>query len=572
MALAERMRSYADRTGYGRVIRHRDLRLLLGGLLVSASGTWAYNVAVLAFVYERTGSLTWVSAAGLVRFLPMLLAGPYAGVLAERIERVRLMVSSDLVCCASQIGLAMVAVLDGPVEVALVLAALTAVANSVYFPAVTAMIPQLAGEEDLAAANALNATIDNLVVIVGPALGAAMLALGSPALAFALDSLSFALSALLVIRIRTRSSPSDVTEGGEAGLLRQMAVGIRTILSSGSVAWLVGFCAVASFVYGTDVVLFVEVSRAKLGTGAEGFGYLLVGLGAGGVLAATVIDRLAKSGRLGAAVVVGMCAFCLPTALLTVVHEPGVAFALQIVRGAGTLVVDVLAVTALQRALAPNLVARVFGVFDAVTIGSIAIGTLIAPPLVDGLGLDGSLIILGFLFPALALATYPTLARLDRRGQARLAGLAPRMTALEQVAIFGPASRAVLERLAAEAKEVTAYPGTTIVREGEPANAFYVLVDGSVEVTAVGEAGGPAQRIRTLSPVSAFGEIGLIEETPRTATVSALGRCRLYRIAGDAFLEALASTPPTGSFIETARGRLTRTHPSRSPAHTPPGM
>jgi len=546
--------------------------LLLGALLVSATGSWAYNVALLAFVYERTESLTWVSAAGLARFIPMAVVGPYAGVIAERFERIRLMAASDLICLASQAGLALTAALDGPILLALALASVTTVANSVYFPAVSATIPEVAGEDDLAAANALNATIENLVVIVGPALGGILLALSSPTLAFAVDALTFGVSALLVIRVGQRSTPSDVTEGGEAGLARQLSVGLRTIAESGAVAWLVAFCAAASFIYGTDVVLFVDVSQSKLGTGGEGFAYLLVGLGIGGVVAATGIHRLSESGRLGGAVVAGLIAYCAPTLLLTVVHAPAVAFALQIVRGAGTLVVDVLAITALQRTLAPNLVARVFGVFDSVTIGAIGLGTLLTPAVVALIGLDGTLLAAGLVFPLFALGAYPTLRRLDARAQARLAGLESRLATLEQVAIFGPASRAALERLAAEAREVVVPAGSAIVREGEPADAFYVLFEGSVDIAARGEAGGPERHIRTMEPVSAFGEIGLLQRSARTATVTALESCSLYRIRGEAFLEALASAPASGAFVETARGRLALTHPSSQPALASDGV
>ena len=562
-ALGERLGRYAARTGYGRVVRHRDLRLLLGALLVSATGSWAYNVALVAFVYERTGSLTWVSAAGLARFVPMALVGPYAGVIAERFERIRLMATSDLVCLTSQAGLAVTAAFDGPVVLALVLAVVTTVANSVYFPAVSATIPEMAGEDDLAAANALNATIENLVVIVGPALGGVLLALGSPTLAFAADALTFGVSALLVTRIGRRSTPSDVTEAGRAGLARQLSVGLRTIAESGPVAWLVAFCAAASFIYGTDVVLFVDVSQSKLGTGGDGFAYLFVGLGIGGVVAATGIDRLSQSGRLGGAVVAGLIAYCAPTALLTVVHAPAVAFVLQIVRGAGTLVVDVIAITALQRALAPNLAARVFGIFDSITIGAIALGTLLTPAVVDLIGLDGALLAAGLVFPVFALGAYPTLRRLDVRARARIASLEQRLAALEQVAIFRSASRTALERLAAEAREVVVPAGSAIVREGQPADALYVLVEGNVDVSSAGEAGGPQRHIRTMKPVCAFGEIGLLARSSRTATVTALQSSRLYRIRGEAFLEALASAPASGAFVETARGRLALTHPSR---------
>src|SRR5215467_4609472 len=110
-------------------LRHRDLRLLFGGLVISASGSWAYNVALLAYVFDRTHSLGWVGAAGLGRFLPALVFSTYGGVIAERFERVRVMVASDLVCLVFQVGLCVAAALTAPAWVAIFLAALTAVGN-----------------------------------------------------------------------------------------------------------------------------------------------------------------------------------------------------------------------------------------------------------------------------------------------------------------------------------------------------------------------------------------------------------------------------------------------------------
>src|SRR5215211_5129387 len=116
-------------TGYRSALRHRDLRLLFGGLVISATGSWAYNVALLAYVYDRTHSLGWVGAARLGRFVPVLLASSYGGVVAERVERVRLMVGSDALCLALQAVIAVVAVASGPAAVIIALAGLTAVAN-----------------------------------------------------------------------------------------------------------------------------------------------------------------------------------------------------------------------------------------------------------------------------------------------------------------------------------------------------------------------------------------------------------------------------------------------------------
>jgi CRP-like cAMP-binding protein len=545
-------------------LRHRDLRLLFGGLVISASGSWAYNVALLAYVFDRTHSLGWVGAAGLGRFLPALVFSTYGGVIAERFERVRVMVTSDVLCLVFQAALAVAAALTAPAWLAILLAACTAVASVVYSPSVAAMLPELAGEDDLVAANALNGTIDNLVVIVGPAIGAGLLALGSASVAFAVNAVSFGVSAFMVSRMKARSRPVDVTEGDTAGLFKQMAVGVQAIFSSGAARVLVMFSVLASFVYGTDTVLLVGVSDAQLGTGPEGFGYLLAGLGVGGILMALVVDRLASSRRLALIITAGMAVYCLPTALLVAVHEPGVAFVLEVIRGGGTLVVDVLAITALQRAVSDDVIARVFGVFFALILGAISLGTIVTPPIVNGPGLHAALYIMGFVPFGIGLLGYPSLVRIDRESAARLTELEPRIALLEQLGIFASANRAVLERLAAACTVVLARAGEPIVREGDEADALYVIVSGRVDVKSRGE-GETERHIRVMEPGTYFGEIGVLERIPRTATVTALEDVELYRIEGTAFLDALATASATPSLLAGARTRLARTHPSLEP-------
>lgn len=549
-------------SAYRQALRRHDLRLVLSGLLISDLGNWAYNVALLAYVFDHTRSLGWVGAAGLARFLPALVLSPYAGVVAERFERVRVLVASDVVCMALQGVLALVALADGPPGAVVALAGLSAIAGLVYNPAVSALIPQLAGENELTAANALNGTIENVTVMVGPAIGAGLLAIGSPAFVFAVNAASFAISAAIVARIRARSRPVDVTDEGAAGPLAQMLVGARTILTSASARVPVALCALVSFVYGTDMVLFVGVSEQRLGTGSQGFGYLLAGLGVGGLAAAAWVNGLASSRRLAIVITAGAVLYSVPTALLTIVHSPALAFALQLLRGAATLIVDVLAVTALQRAVPEETLARVFGVFFAIVLGAISLGTLVTPPVVDALGLDGGLLVMAFAPAALALACLPTLLRLDRAAAERLAELAPRIAVLERLGIFTAAPQAVLERLASVCAVATFDAGEAIVREGEPADALYVILDGAVDVTARGES-GQEHRLRSMGPDTYFGEIGLLERIPRTATVTAQVPTRCYRIDGDEFLDALTSTPPARSLIEGARSRLATSHPSR---------
>lgn len=549
---------------YRSVLAKRDVKLLFGGVVVSDIGTWAYSVALLAFVFDRTHSLGWVGAASVVRFVPQLLLSAYGGVLAERYERIRLMVCSDLACALWQGALAVVAGADGSPALGLALAALTAASSVVYEPAAAAMLPSLAGEDDLTAANALNSTVGELAVIVGPAIGAGLLVLGSPSFVFALNAASFAISAAIVSRIRTRSKPVDVTEGGTAGPLAQMAVGARTILRLAAARTLVAYSVLVTFVYGTDTVLFIGVSQHKLGTGSQGWGYLMAGIGVGGVLAAGAVNRLAASRRLGAIILAGALGYCLPTALLIVVHSPALAFVIQVFRGSSTLVVDVLAVTALQRAVPSDALARVFGVFFAFILSAMALGAVITPPVVSALGLDGGLWVMSLGPSVLAIAGYPALVAIDRETADRARELEPKVALLSQLEIFAVATQPILERLAAAALEVTFDPGNTIVREAEPADALYVLAEGEVEVSARGGQGGPEQRIRAMTAPSYFGEIGVLEGIPRTATVTALSACRCERIDGDTLLDALLASPPSSALVETTRGRLAVTHPARS--------
>jgi len=548
---------------YRSALAARDLRLLFTGLIVSATGSWAYNVGLLALVYERTHSLVWIGAAGIARFVPALIASPYGGVIAERTERIRLMVIADVLCAVWQIGLVLVAVSGAPIGIALGLSALTSVTNVVYSPAVAATIPSMVTENDLVAANAINGTIDNLVVIAGPAVGAVLIVLGSPSWTFAVNSASFAVSALIVARIRTRSRPVDVTEKGTVGPFRQMLVGMRTILHNTSARPLVGLCALASFLYGTDTVLFVAVSQQRLGTGSEGFGYLLAGLGIGGILMAPFMDRLGKSKNLAPMILAGISLYCLPTAVLAWTHNATLAFVIQIIRGGATLVVDVMAITSLQRTVRSDELARVFGVFWAIVLGAISLGALITPQIVSAIGLNGALFIMALAPFVLGLLGYVSLHRIDLAAAVQADALAPRVALLEQLDMFVSASRLVLERLAAAESEVDFPPSVPIVVEGDPSDAMYVLKSGEVEVRSRGESGGPEELRATLQAPAYFGEIGVLGHLPRTATVIARTYCECARIEGAALFEALNATGPSASLMDIATSRLSVAYPSQ---------
>ena len=523
-------------------------------------GDWAYNVALVVYVYEHTHSAAWVSAATLGRMIPRFLSSPYGGVIAERFERVHVMITSDLLRCLAMTAMTIAVAVESPAWGVIAIAAVITVLGSVYDPSTAAMVPQLLGEEDLAAGNAVTEGINNVAIIAGPGIGAIVLALGSTAVVTGIDAVTFLISALLLSRMTARSTPTDVTSDG--GALKQMTVGIRAIAKSPTASLLVSFPFFTTFLYGVDTVLFVYLSKEKLGTGANGYGYLLVALGVGGVIATAFVNRAAALPRLSAVMTIGMIAFTLPTLPLIWVHSPVVASLLEVVRGIATLIVDVIAMTALQRSLPPELISRVFGAFWALIILGLGLGALVTPILLDTTSLNLTIALDALVIPVLAVVAFPRLASLDRIAAEQNVRFAPRIRLLESFDIFGAASRPVIERLARTATETIVEPGVVVIREGDAADAWYVLVEGEVDESARGE-GARTRHIRTMSAPAYMGEIGLLEQVPRTATIKAKTACKFWRIDGDDFLSALTQSSLSPAFVSGMTVRLHRTHPSR---------
>ena len=544
-------------------LRHRDFALFISGFTAASIGSWAYNVALVVWLIDETGSPGWVAAATAGRFIPALLFSAYGGVVAERFERVRLMVSLDLAAASVMVCLSVEMAAGAPPWAVVATAALATTVGIAYEPAAAALTPQLVGERDLGSANALRNTIDNVCVIAGPGLGALLLVLGEPWVAVAVNAGTYVVSAACTGAIKTRSTPVDVTEGGEVGPLRQMLVGITAINSSASTATLTAFCVIATMVYGIDSVLFVLVSEDVLGTGAEGYGYLLAGLGVGGVLAAPLVPRLERLPRLGLVIWLGMAAYCLPTLLFLVVDQPVAGFVIQVVRGASTLVVDVLAITALQRTLPSDVLARVFGAFNGLLMIAVLIGSALVTPVVNALGLDAVFWVSGLAVPLLCLLAWPWLRRMDAELAARRAELAPKLALLGACDLFSQVGEGPLDQLAGSAVFADVVAGQTMVAQGAAADSFYVIESGEFHVSAVGS-DGAATELPQMTAGAYFGEIGLIESIPRTATVTAATDGRLLRVDGAAFVDALTHDAPSAALLDGAALRLGRTSQSRS--------
>jgi MFS family permease len=376
-------------------LRHPAFRALLAGLAVSQAGDWLYNVALVTLVYQRTGSPMWAGVTTAARIVPMVVLGPFGGIVADRFDRRRVMVACDLIRLALMLALALIAAANLPVVLAPVIAALATAAATPYLPSVAATTPRLVAGADLPGANAARAAVTGAGVIAGPALGGVLLLLGQPALAFVVNAATFGASAVCVLAIRADGAfgVERVTPEQPAGLLRQVADGAAARRAHPAAVRLVGADIVCSLVYGMQTVLFILVARSS-GLGLQGYGYLFAALGAGGLAGTALASRAARMPR-RAVLVATLAAVGLPVLLLAVVHWGPAVIVLAGATGTGAILVQIMTETGLQRTLPQDVFGRAYGLAIPVSIGGIGAGSLIASALASTVGLTGALLVCG---------------------------------------------------------------------------------------------------------------------------------------------------------------------------------
>ncbi len=375
----------------------RPFHLLITSLAVSSCGDWLYNVALLALVYERTGSATWVSLTTAARVVPVVALGPLGGVMADRHDRRRLMIGADLLRAGLMVALGLVAAAGLPILVAPVLAACATAAGIVYPPCVAACTARFVPDEDLQRANALRAGIGQAAIVVGPVLGALAMLVAGPAVAILLNAVTFIGSAFAIGAIKGGEKfapPERDADVQRPSVLAEIRTGARALRGAPTAIRLVAADVLASAVYGMLTVTLVLVAR-KIGAGSGGYGLLLGGFGVGGVIGASVTARLGAPSQWRRTLAIAMLLVGIPVAALGVVPTLAGAVALAVLGGGGMIVGEVLGETALPRMLDDEVLARAYGLVFPISISGIVAGSLVAGPLVSLFGLTGAMVAAG---------------------------------------------------------------------------------------------------------------------------------------------------------------------------------
>ena len=195
----------STRSRFRDALRVRDFRLLVMAYIIDALGSWAYSVVLAVYVFDRTHSTQWLAAVATSRWVVGLLIGSYAGVIADRFERTRVMVVSALSSATVMAVIAVVVGTNGPVWTLIALSGISAVVASPYRPASGALTPDVVSEKDLVAANSLFSTLESLTVVLGPAAGGLLLLTGEPVTGVIVNAASFVVAAAIVVRLQVKA-------------------------------------------------------------------------------------------------------------------------------------------------------------------------------------------------------------------------------------------------------------------------------------------------------------------------------------------------------------------------------
>lgn len=514
------------------VFANRNLARMQVALLASLVGDLAFATAVTVWAFG-VGGASAVAVLTAARLAAAALTAPFAAALTDRVSRratllATLGVRAVLIAAAAILLLAEVA---SPWPVYL-LAAAAGVLVAPFRTAQRAWMPTLATHpRELAASNATSGTLESLAVFVGPALGGLLLFVASVPAVFGVTvvALLIAMVAVVVIRPPVRANPVALASPEEpAGLVRELSAGFRTIFGDSDLRLITAQVCAQTFIGGASKVFLVVIAVQILGTGAEGVGLLEATLGIGALLGGIIAIARASRQRLGWDMTLGILLWSVPLLLIAVFPHLSVVIAVLVIVGAANPVVDINLDTIVQRMTPENRMARVFGALDTCYITTQALGSLAMVPLLDLVGLSWSLVIIAVPVAVGALLSLGRMRRMDARLRApESLGL---LLGIPWFASLTPATQETLAR-ALTRSEVPA--GTEIVTRGDDGDELYVIEAGTVEVTQDGRV------LRTQGAGTFFGEIALLYDTPRSATVVALTDATLLALHRDDFLAAV---------------------------------
>ncbi|HEX6399300.1 MAG TPA: MFS transporter, partial [Actinomycetota bacterium] len=526
-----------------RAFRSPDLAKALVAYAAFSISEWAAFIALIVYAYEDGGGLM-VGTVSLLQLIPAALLAPVGAVLGDRHrrERVLLLAHGTL---AVAMGLAAVALLTHA-PAPLVYASGTAAGWTMVLirPTHASLLPRLAATpEELTSAFAATGLLESICILVGPLLagtlmGVAVGSVSGPGLVDAALAVSLAAGTFAVARIGVRTEPAHEGETSLRAVAAEAGAGIRAVARDHRPRLLVLTMGLTTVQLGFVDVLIVVLAFDVLRSGDAGVGFLNAAIGAGAVVGAALAAAVAVRWRSSRSFRWGISLSGLSIA--GIAARPALAWALLASGGIGGTLADVNGRVMLQRLIPDKQLSRAFGVLESLYMAGEGVGSFVAAVLVTTIGPQWTLLVGGSLLPLTAVLAHRGLRTLDvgvRVPQEEIA-------LLRGTRIFAPLPAAMLERLARNLVPVHVPTGAVVIHQGDHGDRFFVIVEGEVAVTADGHPVGALGRGGT------FGEIALLRDVPRTATVTATTDVRLLALDRDEFLRAVTGHEPAGRAVE----------------------
>lgn len=523
-----------DRSSTLSVLRVPAVRRVLASDAISGSGDVTYWIALIVYLLDRPRGGLFVTLAVVARLLPRVAFGALGGSVADRFDRRHLMMTLDATRAVLMFAMAAMMTAGGTPFAVLAIVFATCTVSTPYRPAVSAGYPHIVTEDRLAAANALSNTVGQVIGLSGPLVGAVLLSVSTPAVAVAVNAATYLVSIVLLAGVDGlgRAAPTD----GKASSESRLRMGIRQARDVRGVRAIVGIVASMMLLRGFEMVLHVRVAVDQFEFGDAGYGWISAALGVGALLAAARVSRIATTERPGVVLVASAAVGCATLAALSVVRSPALGLSLLVVEGASTVVFEVIALTLTQRICRADVLGTVLGVQNSVSGLAKLTGSLLAPFSVFAVGLSAALALMGLLVAACLALVAPAVIEIGAVAGRRRAELDPIVDALRQAPALVDVERPALERLAMTATSMSVLAATDIVVQGAPADNFYVIDVGEFVVRKDGSV------VNRLAAGDSFGEIGLLNRAPRSATVVSTTDADMWRIPGDAFIRAATSS------------------------------
>ena len=508
----------------------RNPNLLRAQLAFGASWTaeWAFTVA-LGVIAFRDGGATAVGVVAFARMAPAFLLAPIGTTLADRFRRDRVLVWSGVVRAAVTAAGALLLASDGPNVAVYALAIVATAAFMVFRPAHTALLPALSATPlELTSASVVRGLVDSVSTLLGPLLAALLLGVGSPAAVFALTAaLSLASGALLLglsYEAPRRGAPQPLRR-----IVRETVDGFRALVRYPEAGLLFGIALGQTLTRGFLNVFLVVLALDLLDIGDSGLGVLTAAVGAGAVVGSLGASMLVMGRRLAVVEGIGVALWGVPLVLAGVLPHEAVVLALMCAIGVGNALVDIGVFTLPSRFVPERLLARAFGAFESLVALTVAAGALVTPLVIDLLGIRGALVALGLVAPALVALGWRRLRAID----ASMVHRDAEIHVLNRIGMFRPLPMPAIDSLAVHVGHANVAAGDEVFHQGDSGDRFYVIGDGEAEVI------GDGRLIRTMGPGDAFGEIALLHDMPRTATVRARTPLTLYTLDRRHFVPAI---------------------------------